>query len=98
MTSGTVTRIMVGFYILLFFGYLFGPLIMMGASAFNAAPNPQVSPWEGFTLQWFGRLLSNDDMMSGIKNSVWIGLGPGPELVPEDQRRDAEDHAGRQHG
>ena len=75
MTSGTVTRIMVGFYILLFFGYLFGPLIMMGASAFNAAPNPQVSPWEGFTLQWFGRLLSNDDMMSGIKNSVWIGLG-----------------------
>jgi ABC-type spermidine/putrescine transport system permease subunit II len=27
--------IMVGFYVILFFVYLFGPLFMMGASAFN---------------------------------------------------------------
>jgi spermidine/putrescine transport system permease protein len=68
-------KVMVGFYVVLFFGYLFGPLIMMGASAFNQSPFPQVTPWEGFTGQWFGHLLSNDDMMLGIQRSIVIGLG-----------------------
>jgi spermidine/putrescine transport system permease protein len=70
-----VMGIMVGFYVILFFVYLFGPLFMMGASAFNQSPFPQVAPWEGFTMQWFGALLANDDMMSGIKNSLIIGVG-----------------------
>jgi spermidine/putrescine transport system permease protein len=68
-------KVMVGFYVVLFFGYLFGPLIMMGASAFNQSPFPPVTPWEGFTGQWFGHLLSNDDMMLGIQRSIVIGLG-----------------------
>ena len=75
MTSKTVMKIMVGFYVLLFFVYLFGPLVMMGASAFNASPFPQVSPWEGFTGKWFGVLINNDDMMTGIRNSLIIGVG-----------------------
>jgi spermidine/putrescine transport system permease protein len=75
MTSGGVMRLMVGFYILLFFAYLFGPLLMMGASAFNESPFPQVSPWEGTTFKWFGHLLDNDDMMIGIKRSIFIGIG-----------------------
>ena len=75
MTSKTVMKFMVGFYILLFFGYLFGPLIMMGASAFNASSFPQVTPWEGFTWQWFGQLAQDDQMIEGISNSLWIGLG-----------------------
>lgn len=75
MTSRGVMKLMVGFYILLFFTYLFGPLAMMGASAFNESPFPQVSPWEGTTFKWFGFLLSNDDMMVGIKRSLIIGLG-----------------------
>ena len=75
MTSKTVMKIMVGFYVLLFFAYLFGPLMMMGASAFNASPFPQVSPWEGFTGKWFGALIANEDMMTGIRNSLVIGVG-----------------------
>jgi len=75
MTSRGVMKLMVGFYILLFFVYLFGPLMMMGASAFNESPFPQVSPWEGTTFKWFGHLLSNDDMMVGIKRSLIIGVG-----------------------
>ena len=75
MTSKTVMKIMVGFYVLLFFAYLFGPLLMMGASAFNASPFPQVSPWEGFTGKWFGVLVNNSDMMTGIRNSLIIGVG-----------------------
>ncbi len=75
MSSRTVMKIMVGFYVGLFFLYLFGPLVMMGASAFNASPFPQVSPWEGTTLEWFGALAANNDMIIGIKNSVIIGVG-----------------------
>ena len=75
MTSQTVLRLMIGFYILLFFTYLFGPLLLMGVTAFNANSYPQVSPWEGFTLQWFGELSRDDQLLEGIGNSLWIGLG-----------------------
>ncbi|WP_415236581.1 ABC transporter permease [Sneathiella sp.] len=75
MTSRTVMRLMVLFYIILFFGYLFGPLIMMGVTAFNATSFPQVTPWEGFTTQWFVQLLNDDQMMDGLINSLWIGFG-----------------------
>ncbi|WP_169544903.1 ABC transporter permease [Sneathiella aquimaris] len=75
MTSRTVMRLMVLFYIILFFGYLFGPLIMMGVTAFNATSFPQVTPWEGFTTEWFVQLLNDDQMMDGLVNSLWIGFG-----------------------
>ena len=75
MTSRTIMRLMVGFYILLFFGYLFGPLIMMGITAFNATSFPQVTPWEGFTTAWFVQLLEDDQMTDGLINSLWIGVG-----------------------
>ena len=48
---------------------------MMGASAFNASPFPQVYPWEGTTLHWFGELAANSAMVDGIINSIWIGIG-----------------------
>ncbi len=75
MTSKSVMKIMVGFYVVLFFGYLFGPLLLMGASAFNTSTFPQVAPWEGFTVKWFGALLANSAMVDGFWNSIWIGLG-----------------------
>ncbi len=75
MTSRTVLRLTVGFYILLFFAYLFGPLVTMSVTAFNSTTFPQVVPWQGFTLRWFGELARDSLMMEGIGNSLWIGLG-----------------------
>lgn len=75
MTSQTVLRLVIGSYILLFFAYLFGPLVLMGITAFNATSYPQVSPWEGFTLRWFAQLAKDDLLVGGIGNSLWIGLG-----------------------
>lgn len=75
MSSRTVMKLMVGFYIALFFLFLFGPLVMMGTSAFNRASIPQVTPWEGFTLQWFGKLAQDSQMIEGITNSLWVGIG-----------------------
>ena len=39
-------------YALLFFGFLFLPLVVVATFAFNNAPYP-APPWKGFTLDWF---------------------------------------------
>jgi len=74
MNSKTVTNVMLAFYMAIFFGFLFGPLIVMGVSAFNTSTYPQVYPIEGFTLSWFEKLLNDRDMVYGLKNSLWIGM------------------------
>ena len=40
------------FYGLLFFAFLFLPLVVVATFAFNNAPYP-APPWKGFTLDWF---------------------------------------------
>jgi len=73
MSSRTVYRAMLGLYIGLFFAFLFGPLLVMGATAFNTPSYPQVWPFEGFTLKWFAGLLADRTMMEGFRNSLLIG-------------------------
>jgi spermidine/putrescine transport system permease protein len=73
MTSRHVYRAMLGFYIFLFFAFLFGPLLVMGATAFNTPTYPQVYPFEGFTLRWFEALLADRTLMEGFRNSLLIG-------------------------
>jgi spermidine/putrescine transport system permease protein len=75
MTSKFVMKSMFGFYLLLFFGYLFGPLLAMGVTAFNTSNYPQVMPFEGFTLDWFVKLYNHKQMMEGLWNSIIIGIG-----------------------
>lgn len=82
MTADRIRRLMVVFYIVSFFGFLFGPLVMMGAAAFNTVSYPQVLPWQGFTTQWFVKLVNDNQMMQGITNSLWIGLGVVAVAVP----------------
>lgn len=74
MTSAFVWRVMMGFYLVLFFGFLFGPLIVMSLSAFNTPQYPQAFPIEGLTLKWFGELFSDRGLMEGLWNSVIIGF------------------------
>lgn len=74
MTSAGIWRAMMGFYIVLFFGFLFGPLIVMALSAFNTPQYPQAYPIEGLTLQWFGMLFADRGLMEGLWNSIIIGI------------------------
>lgn len=74
MTSSAIWRAMMGFYIALFFLFLFGPLIVMGLSAFNTPQYPQAFPIEGLTLDWFGVLFADRGLMEGLRNSFIIGL------------------------
>ena len=82
MSSNWVMKGMIGFYILLFFLYLFGPLMVMSITAFNTPAYPQAIPFEGFTLNWFVKLWNHRAMMEGIRNSFIIGFGVVAISVP----------------
>jgi len=73
MSSRAIFRVMLGFYIALFFGFLFGPLLVMGVTAFNTPSYPQVWPFEGFTLDWFAKLAADRNLTEGLVNSFIIG-------------------------
>jgi spermidine/putrescine transport system permease protein len=74
MKSKHVMKAMLGFYIFLFFAYLFGPIIVMTLTAFNTPNYPQAYPLEGFTLDWFVKLYNDRAMMDGLTNSIIIGI------------------------
>ncbi len=74
MSARTVQRLMMGFYVVLFFGFLFGPLLVMAVTAVNTAQYPQVLPFEGFTFDWFAVLLDDRNLIDGIRNSILIGI------------------------
>lgn len=82
MSSRTILRLMIGFYIGLFFVFLFGPLTIMGVAAFNTTSFPQAYPFEGFTLRWFGEIFRDGVMVNGILNSIYIGIGVVCVAVP----------------
>ncbi len=82
MSSRTVIKVVIGFYVFLFFLYLFGPLMVMSITAFNTPNYPQAWPFEAFTLDWFVKLYNHRAMMEGLVNSVIIGFGVVLVSVP----------------
>jgi spermidine/putrescine transport system permease protein len=73
ISSRTVRRFTSAAYIILFFTYLFLPLLFMGIVAFNRSSIPQVTPWEGFTLKWFRHLYADDQLWPALQNSFVVG-------------------------
>ena len=82
MTSEAIARGFLGAFVAVFFLYLFGPLIVMGVTAFNSASFPRVSPFECFTVEWFGALAADERLTRGLANSLLIGLGVVALAVP----------------
>jgi spermidine/putrescine transport system permease protein len=82
MTSRTVWRVMMGFYSLLFFSFLFAPLIVMGITAFNTAEYPTAYPVQGLTLKWFSVLFADRGLSEGFWNSLIIGVAVVCLAVP----------------
>lgn len=62
-------------YIVLFFAYMFLPLMFMVIAAFNASPTPSVTDWQGFSLRWFAELPGDERFVQGLLNSVGIAVG-----------------------
>jgi spermidine/putrescine transport system permease protein len=82
VNSKFIMRGMIGFYIVLFFLYLLGPLALMGVTAFNTPNYPTAIPFEGFTLDWFSKLWNHRQMMEGLWNSIIIGIAVVCVAVP----------------
>lgn len=74
LPSRLIFRAMFAFYSVLFFGFLFGPLIVMSVTAFNTPSYPQAYPFVGFTLSWFSTLFADRGLSEGIWNSLIIGF------------------------
>jgi len=62
-------------FVVVFFAYLFGPLIVMSITAFNSSQFPRVSPFECFSVEWFEVLVADKELMIGLRNSILIGGG-----------------------
>ena len=75
VTTERLTRVFTILFVLVFFAYLFGPLIVMGMSAFNTSSFPRISPWDCFTVEWFEVLTNDTDLMTGLRNSITIAIG-----------------------
>jgi len=67
-------RIGLALYLIMFFTYLIGPLILMSITAFNSASFPQITPWEVFTFEWFPKLFQDDRILRGLKYSLYVGF------------------------
>lgn len=82
MTSNHVRKFFTVGFVLLFFVYLFGPLIVMSLTAFNSAAFPRITPWECFSVEWFDVLVNDDKLIQGLRNSIFIALGVVALAVP----------------
>ncbi|PVB59867.1 ABC transporter permease [Labrenzia sp. 011] len=82
MNRGTGGGAVAAGFSLLFFSFLFGPLIIMVITAFNSSSFPRITPWECFTTEWFGVLFANDRLMSGLLNSLVIAVSVVAIAVP----------------
>ncbi|WP_375592744.1 ABC transporter permease [Algihabitans albus] len=70
-----MTRWAVNGYLVIFFAYMFLPLIFMIVAAFNEPGIPQAIPFKGLTFHWFGELFDNAQIWAAVVNSLIIGAG-----------------------
>ncbi|HIK07555.1 MAG TPA: ABC transporter permease [Trichormus sp. M33_DOE_039] len=48
------------------------PIMVLGFYSFNQSPYS--ANWQGFTLKWYAKLLSDDRILSALKNSLIVAL------------------------
>ncbi|MCK0198595.1 ABC transporter permease [Ancylobacter sp. 6x-1] len=74
-TESRGAQLVLNIYVGLFVLYLFLPLAVMSAAAFNAYDYPSVTQWQGFTLKWFVALAHDQRLLQGLWNSLLVALG-----------------------
>ena len=73
MSAESFGRWAIRAYLVIFFAYLFLPLIIMGAATFNDSRFPTVTPWTGTTLRWFEALFQDGQMWRALWTTLIIG-------------------------
>lgn len=73
--ASVLPKVIFAIYMVLFFAYLFLPLLVMAAATFNTSKFPTVTPWLGTTLDWFSALWADSAMWQALRLSILISLG-----------------------
>jgi spermidine/putrescine transport system permease protein len=68
--TGRRLRRLLGAHTALVYLFLYVPIIILVVFSFNAAR--QTAFWEGFTLDWYRRLLANDLLLHSVRNSLVV--------------------------
>lgn len=64
------TKKLLGVYSFLVFVFFYTPIIVLMVFSFNSSKVG--TAWTGFTFEWYGKLLANTQIMSAVKNSLFI--------------------------
>jgi spermidine/putrescine transport system permease protein len=72
--TGRARQALVAAYLVLFFVYMFLPLVYMMAVAFNDTRIPTLNPWRGFTLRWFVVMWEDTRMWESVAKSAVIAF------------------------
>lgn len=57
---------------LLMFVFMYLPILVLAFYSFNESPYS--ASWQGFTLDWYGKLFSDERILSAFKNSLIVAL------------------------
>lgn len=57
---------------LLIFVFMYLPIVVLGFYSFNKSPYS--ATWQGFTLEWYQKLFSDDRILSAVHNSLLIAF------------------------
>src|SRR5262249_10937443 len=60
-------------YIGLGFLFIFTPIIALIVFSFNVDRFPSL-PWQGFSTRWYSAVLSDQEVISSFKNSLFVGV------------------------
>ena len=74
MRPSILARGLTGLYLLAFFGFLFGPLLIMVVTALNSSSFPRISPWDCLTFEWFAKLAADERLQTGLLTSLGVGV------------------------
>ncbi|MCJ8141197.1 ABC transporter permease [Falsirhodobacter halotolerans] len=72
--SDRIFRALFVLYLVAFAIFLFAPLLVMAAAAFNTSRFPTVIPWQGTTLEWFRAMWNDAPMWDALWTSAVIAV------------------------
>jgi spermidine/putrescine transport system permease protein len=59
-------------FALIIFVFMYLPILVLAFYSFNQSPYS--ATWQGFTLEWYGKLFSDDRILSGLYNSLVVAF------------------------
>jgi len=65
-------RLLLGWHTLFVYLFLYVPILILILYSFNRGK--RTAGWEGFTLDWYARLLENDLILRAVKNSLIVAV------------------------